>query len=59
MCEICWEAEELLASEERLFYGINSDFYTSNEHVERTVMSCCLLSDFLAIYEHDSHIMVQ
>jgi len=59
MCQICLEAEELLASEERLFYGINFDIYTSNENVQRTVMSFSLLSDFLTIYECDSHIMVQ
>jgi len=39
MCQICLEAEELLASEERIFYGINSDIYTSNDNVRRTVMS--------------------
>ena len=60
MCQICWEGEELLASEVQLFYGINSDIYTSNDNVQRKViMSVSLLSDFLFIYERDSHILVQ
>jgi hypothetical protein len=60
MCQICWVDEELLASEVRLFYGINSDFYTSNENVQSMViMSFSLLSDFLAIYECNSHMLVQ
>ena len=60
MCQICWVVEALLAYEERLFYGINSDIYTSNENVKRMViMSFCLLSDFINIYERDSHMLVQ
>ena len=60
MCQNCWEGEEQLASEEWLFYGINSDIYTSNDNVQRKViMSFSLLSDFLVIYERDSHILVQ
>jgi hypothetical protein len=35
MCQICWEGEEILASEERLLYGINSDIYTSNDNVQK------------------------
>jgi len=60
MCQICWEGEELLASEERLLYGINSDIYTNNDNVQRKVItSFSILSDFLVIYEHDGHILVQ